>query len=108
MRLKEERQTAWTKLFGNPMSINVVITCIEEQGFRKPLEGETVLQNWKKVFGEKGKYESIALLKRVQQAKDYDFVKFRETFANKFMQQTHHSEKTERFKIRYDDFMSQD
>ncbi len=95
MKLRPERQVAWNKLFGNPMSVSVVIMDIENQGFRK-LPEEEVSEYWTKLFGNKGKDESIALLKRVVRKKEYDFKVFREFQAKR------------EFKIRYDDFLSHD
>lgn len=81
MRLKPERQEAFKMLFGNPMSLNLVVEAIEEQGFRKLPEGETVLQYWTKLFGDKGKQESIALLNRVLRYKNYDYENFKKRFS---------------------------
>ena len=84
MKLKPNRQIAWNKLFGNPMSIEVVILDIENEGFRRLPEGETVLQYWTALFGDRGKKEAIALLRRVQRAKNYDYEVFKRTFAQKY------------------------
>jgi ABC-type antimicrobial peptide transport system ATPase subunit len=83
MRLKPERQEAYGKLFGRPMSLTVVVTDIENQVFKKLPEGETFLQHWTKLFGDKGKQEAIALLKRVIRKKQYDLKVFSQTFGQR-------------------------
>lgn len=83
MRLRPERRIAFEKLFGNPMSLILVVDAIQEQGFKKLPEGETVLQYWTKLFGDRGKQEAIALLNRLIRKKQYDLKEFSQSFVQR-------------------------
>lgn len=95
MRLTPTHREAWKELFGNPVSVQVVVDLISSPRFNKT-------HHWNTLFGDKTKEEAIVLLKRIQRAKNYDYEIFKGTFAERFMKPVVDS------KIRYGDFMSHD
>lgn len=73
MRLTPKHKEAWQELFGNPVSIDVVIDLISSPRFNKT-------HHWNTLFGERSKEEAIVLLRRILRHKKRDYENFKTRF----------------------------
>lgn len=73
MRLTPTHREAWNELFGNPVSVQVVVDQISSPRFTKT-------HHWNTLFGDKTKQEAIVLLERIIRHKQRDYEDFKKRF----------------------------